>query len=60
MISGPLLGPDGSTMIGPLFVFEADTREAVEAFNAADPFQTAGIWKDVSIHPFLLRVDNRC
>ena len=59
VISGPLVAADGATMIGSLFVFSADNIEAVEAFNAGDPFNTADVWQSVSIHPFLLRVDNR-
>jgi uncharacterized protein YciI len=59
VISGPLLGPDHETMIGSLFVLDASDRETVEAFNAADPFSRAGVWKTVKIHPFNKRVDNR-
>ncbi|RWR34573.1 YciI family protein [Sinirhodobacter populi] len=59
VISGPLLAEDNETMIGSLFVFEAEDLETVRRYNAADPFNKAGIWKTISIHPFLLRVDNR-
>ena len=59
VISGPLLGDDGETMIGSLFIFDAETRQEVENFNSADPFSRAGVWANVSIHPFLMRVDNR-
>lgn len=59
VISGPLLADDNETMIGSLFVFEADDIDAVRAYNANDPFMKAGIWKSVNIHPFLMRVDNR-
>ncbi|MFQ8433245.1 YciI family protein [Amaricoccus sp. W119] len=59
VISGPLLADDGETMIGSLFIFEAETRQEIETFNRADPFNRAGIWASVSIHPFLMRVDNR-
>jgi uncharacterized protein YciI len=59
VISGPLLADDGETMIGSCFVLEADSKAEVEAFNAADPFAKAGLWKQVSIHPFAKRVDNR-
>jgi len=59
VISGPLLADDGETMVGSLFIFEAETRQDVEAFSAADPFHHAGVWASVSIHPFLMRVDNR-
>ena len=59
VISGPLLASDGETMIGSLFVFEAATLAEVVAFNAEDPFTRAGVWAEVQIHPFNLRVDNR-
>ena len=59
VISGPLLADDGETMIGSLFVFEAESVAAVEAFNRADPFNQAGVWAQVSIKQFNLRVDNR-
>jgi uncharacterized protein len=59
VISGPLLADDNETMIGSLFLFEADSKDAVVAYNKADPFTKAGVWKSVSIHPFNKRVDNR-
>lgn len=59
VISGPLLADDNETMIGSMFVLEADDKEAVVAFNRADPFNQANLWKSVSIHPFAKRVDSR-
>ncbi|WP_416358109.1 YciI family protein [Aureimonas phyllosphaerae] len=59
VISGPLVAEDNETMIGSLFLLEAETKDEVLAFNAADPFNRAGIWEKVEIHPFLKRVDNR-
>lgn len=59
VISGPLLADDNETMIGSCFVLEADSLEAVQAFNSNDPFNKVGLWKTVSIRPFLKRVDNR-
>jgi uncharacterized protein len=59
VISGPLVRDDNATMIGSFFLVEADSRDAVVAFNANDPFQAAGIWDTVSIHPFIKRMDNR-
>ncbi|KRB23751.1 YciI family protein [Mesorhizobium loti] len=59
VISGPLVAEDGETMIGSLFVFSAEKIEDVRAFNAADPFNAANVWRSVSINPFLMRVDNR-
>ena len=59
VVSGPLVADDGETMIGSLFIFEAERKEQVLSFNAADPFHRAGVWGEVHIHPFLMRVDNR-
>lgn len=59
LISGPLVSDDGETMIGSTFLVEAADRTAVEAFNQADPFFSAGIWQDIAIHRFLKRVDQR-
>ncbi len=59
VVSGPLMSDDGETMIGSLFLIEADTKAAVEAFNAGDPFRRNGIWSEIRIHRFLKRVDLR-
>ena len=37
LISGPLLADDNETMIGSLFLFEADNKEEIVTFNKADP-----------------------
>lgn len=58
IMAGPLLGGDGS-MIGSLFVVQTDTREAVEAFHAGDPFNAAKVWERVTITGFDMRTDNR-
>lgn len=55
VMSGPLVADDGETMIGSLFLVEAEDRAAVEAFNRADPFHAAGIWERVTITAFLRR-----
>ena len=52
VMSGPLVSDDGQTMIGSLFLVEAPDRNAVEAFNRADPFAVAGIWRSVTITAF--------
>ena len=59
IISGPLVADDGETMKGSCFLLEADSKDAVVAFNRNDPFSAAGVWKTISIHQFLKRVDNR-
>ncbi|HIC7213103.1 YciI family protein [Burkholderia stabilis] len=59
IISGPLVSDEGETMIGSFFLVEAERKEDVIAFNRNDPFSAADVWGQVSIHPFLKRVDNR-
>ena len=56
---GPLTSEDGERMIGSFFLIEANAIEDVEAFNKADPFFSAGLWKTIQIHRFHKRVDNR-
>ncbi|MEE4298233.1 MAG: YciI family protein [Pseudomonadales bacterium] len=51
-MAGPLLADDGETMIGSLFVIEAEDLEAVERFRAADPYVKAGLFDRVEVHPF--------
>jgi uncharacterized protein YciI len=55
VMSGPLVADDGETMIGSLFIVEAEERSAVEHFNSADPFHHAGIWDRVTITGFIRR-----
>lgn len=55
VVSGPLVADDGETMIGSLFIVEAENRAAVEAFNAADPFRKADLWREVTITGFIRR-----
>lgn len=59
VISGPLVSDDGETMIGSFFLVEAGSKKDVVEFNRNDPFNAAQVWKQVSIHAFLKRVDNR-
>lgn len=55
VMSGPLVGDNGATMIGSLFVVEAPDLATVEGFNAADPFHAAGIWDRITITGFIRR-----
>lgn len=55
VMSGPLVADDGETMMGSLFLLEAESREAVARFNEADPFHKAGIWERVTITGFIRR-----
>lgn len=59
LLSGPLVSDaDGTTMIGSFFMVEADSRAAVEAWNADDPLRHADVWESVTIEAFFKRVDN--
>jgi uncharacterized protein len=53
VMSGPLVEDDGVTAKGSFFLVEAPDRAAVEAFNRADPFHSAGVWESVRIVAFL-------
>ena len=55
VMSGPLTADDGETMIGSLFIVEAQDRRSVDRFNQADPFYAAGIWERVAITGFIHR-----
>jgi len=50
-VAGPMLD-DAGGMAGSLFILEAEERAAVEAFNAADPYQLAGVFGQVEIRGF--------
>ncbi|TDD20887.1 YciI family protein [Actinomadura sp. KC06] len=52
-LSGPLLGPDGTTRRGQLFVLDVPDRQSAEAFISADPFTRAGVFATVDIDPLL-------
>ncbi|NKB48615.1 MAG: YciI family protein [Alphaproteobacteria bacterium] len=59
VMSGPLTSDDGENIVGSLYVFEADDRAAVDAFQANDPLVQADIWETVETRAFNKRVDNR-
>jgi len=50
--AGPLLRDDGHTMVGSLLVIDFDSRDAVTAWLADEPFTRAGLYADVQIHAF--------
>ncbi|WP_350335647.1 YciI family protein [Coralliovum pocilloporae] len=56
-IAGPLL--EGDNMIGSLLIVEADSREAVEAMLAEDPYAKADLFQDVTIRSWKWAVDNQ-
>jgi uncharacterized protein YciI len=50
-VAGPMLDA-AEGMAGSLFILDAPDRAAVEAFNAADPYQLAGVFGQVEIRGF--------
>ncbi|WP_434035008.1 YciI family protein [Cupriavidus sp. a3] len=59
VMCGPLMSDDGDRMIGSMFLVRAQDKRQVIDFTRGDPFQQAAVSKEVQIHPFMLRVDNR-
>ncbi len=59
VMSGPLVADDGETIVGSLYLFEADDRAAVDEFQRNDPLVQADIWETVEVRAFNKRVDNR-
>ena len=49
---GPLKGAADGPSTGALIVVNCATREEAEAFIAADPFRTGGVYESVSIRAF--------
>lgn len=50
-IGGPLLDDEGA-MIGTMLVIEAETRAAVEAYLAGDPYMREGLFETVTVTGF--------
>ena len=59
VMSGPLTNDDGQGVIGSLYIVEAESREAVDAFRKNDPLVQADYWELVEVRAFDKRVDNR-
>ena len=49
---GPLLTPDGETMIGSLIILEAEDLDAARAWSEEDPYTKAGLFQSVDIRPW--------
>ena len=57
-MAGPLLANDGESFIGSAFLIEAESEEALKAFQAEDPYVKAGLFQTVDIRPFKLVISN--
>lgn len=52
VMAGPTLTEDRSGMTGSLLVLDFPDRAALDAFLAADPYATAGLFQSVTVLPF--------
>ena len=57
-IGGPLLDEAGA-MAGSLLVIEADSRAAVDAYLAGDPYVRGGLFERIEVREFLWGLDQR-
>ncbi len=51
--AGPLTHDDGLTMIGSLLAIDFDSRDAAQAWLAAEPFTRAGLYASVEVYAFV-------
>ena len=51
VLAGPLLDAEGG-MRGSMFVIDAESLDAAQAFSAADPYRKSGLFERVEIHGF--------
>lgn len=49
-IAGPMFD-DAGQMAGSMFILDVADKAAAEAFNAADPYTQAGLWRQVELNP---------
>jgi uncharacterized protein YciI len=50
--AGTLIGEDGETPVGSIFVIDASDRAAVDAFTRSDPYHVNKVWERVQIHGY--------
>jgi len=50
--AGTLVADDGETPVGSIFVIDAATRAAIDAFTRSDPYHLNGVWERVQIHRY--------
>ena len=51
-LGGPLLGEDGTKMVGSMLVMEADDIETVRDWATNDPYNLNGVFERVDIRPW--------
>jgi uncharacterized protein YciI len=48
-MAGPLLADDGETMVGSIFLVQAESLAAAKALSSQDPYALAGVFERVDI-----------
>jgi uncharacterized protein YciI len=51
--AGPLTTDDGQQMLGSLLAIDFESREAAQAWLAAEPFTRAALYASTSVHAFV-------
>jgi uncharacterized protein YciI len=59
VIVGGAMLDEGGNPVGSTIVVEFPDRAAVDAWIAADPYTTAGVWRRVEVVPFRVAVERR-
>ena len=54
-LAGPMLDA-AEQMAGSMFILDCQDRAAAEAFNAADPYQKAGLFDHVEVRGFKVSI----
>jgi len=49
-IAGPMFDDEGG-MAGSMFILDVADQAAAKAFNDADPYTQAGLWRQVELNP---------
>jgi len=50
--AGTLVADDGETPVGSVFVVDAKSRAAADAFTRSDPYHVNRVWEQVQIHGY--------
>jgi len=54
-LAGPFLDARGE-MCGSMFIFEAEGREAIDAYLAKDPYLLGGVFDSVDVRPWRVTI----
>ena len=54
-VAGPFLDESGQ-MCGSLFIFEADSAEAIDTYLAKDPYVLSGLFASIEVRPWRVTI----